>query len=247
MEEIINKFKRKFYSIRDMGYVKSVNNLSSGVGLTFERLMGKPVDNFPLPDFENLIEIKTKLAYSKRPIHLFNLSPDGNSFCENKRLIEKYGYNNMNNRNLKAFHGTVFANKISKIGYNRYFTLKIDYKEEMIKLLVYDEYDNLIDNSSYWDFDKIEIALKRKMQYLALVQAWSAHKEGNDYYKYYRYDLYKLSNIYNFIHLIEKGIISITFSMGAFYDEEHYGKVHDHGTTFDIQKEDLNKLFYIIE
>ena len=234
-------------NIRDMGYVKSVNNSSSGVGLTFEKLMGKPVDNFPLPDFENLIEIKTKLTYSKRPIHLFTLTPEGSCFFEIKRIIEKYGYNSTNNRNLKAFNGTVFANKINKIGYNRFFTLKIDYKEEKVKLLVYDEFDNLIDNSSYWEFNKIEMALQRKVRYLALIQAWSTQRKGDDYYKYYKYDLYKLSNIYNFIHLIEKGIISITFSIGAFYDDKNYGKVHYHGTTFDIKKEDLSKLFYVIE
>ena len=96
-----------------MGYVKAINNYNSGIGLTFENLLGKKVDDFPLPDFQNEIEIKTKLAFSTKPIHLFKLTPDGTEFFEMKRIVSKYGYYKMMS---KVLSGSVFANKKTKIG-----------------------------------------------------------------------------------------------------------------------------------
>ena len=65
-------------------------------------------------------------------------------------------------------------------------------------------------------------------------------------YKYYKYNIYKYSNIYTFINLLEKGIISISFSIDTYNDLKRSGQMHDHGTTFDISKDDLDKLFFLI-
>ena len=226
-----------------MGYVKAVNNYNSGIGLTFEKLLGKKVDDFPLPDFENTIEIKTKLAFSKRPIHLFKLTPEGNTFFETKRLLSSYGYYRRNCMEYKVFNGTVVANSIEKIGMSYYFSLEVSYKEEKVKLIVYDKNKVKIDDTVYWTFGNLENALYRKLKYLALIQVWSTQKNGIRYYKYYRYDIYKLSNFYTFLSLIEKGIISVTFSIDIFKEEKRYGQIHDHGTTFDIDKDKIEMLF----
>ncbi len=247
MQKIINKFKSKFYDIRDMGYVKSINNSSSGIGLTFEYLLGKKEDNYPLPDFMNSLEIKTKLSYSKRPIHLFKLTPEGTSLFTIKTILDKYGYYSKNNRVYKSFNGTVFSNKLTKIGLDYYFSINVCYRDERVSLLVYDKNKNLIDSSIHWWFDELENALFRKLQFLALVQVWSTTRKGENYYKYYRYDIYKLSNFYNFLNLIEKGIISITFSIDTYNQEGKYGKIHDHGTSFDISMDDLDKLYFKID
>ena len=246
MNEVIEEFKRKFYKIRDMGYVKSINNYSSGIGLTFENLIGKKVDNYPIPDFQGKLEIKTKLAYSKIPIHLFKLTPDGQNFYESKSLLEKYGYYKKN-KTFKSFNGSVFANELNKIGFNYYFSLDIDYKEEKVKLLVYNLEGTLVDSSTYWSFEKLENALTRKLKYLVLIQAWSTQREKIYYYKYYRYDLYKLSNFYTFLNLLDRGIISVGFSLETISHEGMLGQIHDHGTSFDINKENLEKLYYKID
>lgn len=245
-EEIIEikNFKHKFNEIRNLGYVRAINNTNSGIGLTFESLFGKNVDNYPLPDYQNTIEIKTKLAFSKKPIHLFSLTPDGNDFIEVKRLYKKYGYF-VKDKSIKVFNGTIKANKIERIGYY-YFLLKINYKEEKIVLLVFDSKKQIIDDTTFWTFNKIENALLRKLKYLAFVQAWSTQKSGIKYYKYYKYNIYKYSNFYNFINLVDKGIISVTFSIDIYTDIKRYGQIHDHGTTFDISKNDLNQLFFQI-
>ena len=42
---------------------------------------------------------------------------------------------------------------------------------------------------------------------------------------------------------MEKGVISVTFSIDMYTNEKRFGQVHDHGVSFDIDKSDLNKLF----
>ena len=112
--------------------------------------------------------------------------------------------------------------------------------------MIYNNEKNLIDNNTYWTFEKIENALLRKLKYLAFIQVWSTNRNGTKYYKYFKYNIYKFSNIYTFLNLIDKGIISVTFSIDSYKDAKNYGKIHDHGTTFDIKKEDLDKLFFLI-
>ena len=85
--------------------------------------------------------------------------------------------------------------------------------------------------------------MQRKLKYLALVLAWPTQRNGNKYYKYYKYSIYKYTNIYTFLNLLSKGVISIAFSINVYTNEVKYGQIHDHGTSFDIKKEDLEKLF----
>ena len=203
MEQNIQDLINKFNTIKNMGFVEAVNNDFSGIGLTFEKLLDKEVDNFPFPDYKN-IEIKTKLSYSKTPINLFKLTPEGKEFCEVRRLWEKYGYCRKNNKDNKCFNGRVFFGKKQAIGLFYYFELKIDYKEAKIFLYVYNKNLKLIDNNSYWTFENMENALMRKLKYFALVKAWNTKKLSQNYYKYYRLDIYKMTNFYNFLKLIEE-------------------------------------------
>lgn len=243
MKEEIILFIKKFNSIRALGFVKAVNNDNSGIGLTFEKLIGKESDNFPLPDFCNLIEIKTKLIYSKTPIHLFKLTPYGNSFIETKRIYEKYGYYRSTDKEFKAFNGTIYANKILKIGLNYYFSLDVNHIEKKVKLLVYNSQMKMIDCTTYWDFDSLENALIRKLNYLALVFVCKKNISQETHYKYIKYNIYKLSDFNTFLILLSKGVIGITFSIDVYKNEKRYGQIHDHGTTFNINKNDIEKLF----
>ena len=78
MEENIRLLRQKFIEIKKLGLIKSLRKGSTGLGFTFESLIGKAEDSRPLPDF-NGIEIKTKLGYTKAPITLFTLVPHKNN------------------------------------------------------------------------------------------------------------------------------------------------------------------------
>ena len=58
--------------------------------------------------------------------------------------------------------------------------------------------------------------------------------------------LYKLKDFDTFIDLLNKGIIRVSIKIGVFRDEKRFGKIHDHGTSFGIQEQNLNKLYDLI-
>ena len=63
------------------------------------------------------------------------------------------------------------------------------------------------------------------------------------FYRYLSISFYRLRSFETFLKLLETGIISVSFKLGYFKSGEHYGEIYDHGTSFDISKEDLEKLF----
>lgn len=91
MEKTFENLVAKFKNIKEMGFVKSVNDNYNGVGLTLENLLGKKQDDFAYPDYEG-IEIKTHRKFSKYPITLFGAALWGKSFPENDRIRSTYGY-----------------------------------------------------------------------------------------------------------------------------------------------------------
>ena len=59
--------------------------------------------------------------------------------------------------------------------------------------------------------------------------------------------IYKLKDFETFINLIEKGIIRISLKIGVFRTGKRVGKIHDHGTSFCIEENNLDKLYDLIE
>lgn len=242
IEKSIRLLKRKFASIRKMEYVKSVRRGSTGVGATFEALLGKEEDSLEIPDFHG-IEIKTRRGYSKSLINLFTAVPTGSTFYEVKRLRDTYGYPDAYDKNLKRLNTMASAKVPIKVGVFYYFGLKVDRKLQKLILCIYDINNNLIDESTYWDFDILEEKLLRKMSFLALIKAWPKKIYDVDYFKYYKMTIYKLKNFVSFLDAIETGYVNVKFTIGNYYDEKRYGMVHSHGVSFSIAEEDLDKIF----
>ena len=242
IKKSIDNLKKKFIKIRDMKYVKSINNNSSGIGLTFEKLLGKEIDNFPLPDYHN-IELKTKLAYSTRPITLFRLTPDGKNFFELKRIINEYGYYTKNSNEYKSLSSEVTAIYKKKIESNYYLKLHLNYKMKKLELHIYDIYGRLIDSNAYWEFEKIKIALFRKLQYLAVITTYGMNKNGEYYYKYYKLTMYKLKSFNDFLQALNSGLVIIGFSIDTYKTGPKKGLPHNHGVCFKIYESNLSAIF----
>ena len=81
----IEQLEKEFKRIKNMGYVKSTRNGPTGIGKTFEDLLGKKEDALGLPDYKG-IEIKTKRSYSNSYTTLFNATLHGQNNYETKRL-----------------------------------------------------------------------------------------------------------------------------------------------------------------
>lgn len=246
MEESMLLLKEKFEEIKKKGYVKSTRKGPTGIGKTFEDLLGKKEDNKVNPDFMG-IEIKTKTAYSIRPTTLFTATPMGNSKYEIKRLVNAYGLEDKNLATSKVFNTAVYANSYRYAYGKSALRLKVDRTQEKIILNVYDMNMRLIENQVYWTFSELKERLYKKLQYLAVVRGIKRVANGNDYYSYYKIDFYKLKDFEEFIRMIELGIISIEFHIGTHKRGKRTGEIHDRGTNFRIKECNLTKLFDKLE
>lgn len=66
---------------------------------------------------------------------------------------------------------------------------------------------------------------------------------GDEYFKYISISFYQLKGFDEFINLLEKGIVRVTFKISIFKNGLRKGEMHDHGTGFDISEKDFVKLF----
>lgn len=245
MEKSISNLKKKFKFVQEKGLCKSLRNGTTGIGFTFETLIGKDEDRNPEPDF-NGIEIKVKLGYTKTPTTLFCLNPKGQDYIA-KYLLDKYGYPDKKDKSLKCFR--VEANSIkNKISVNRYILkLKVNYVEKRLELIILDLNLNVIDNSIYWTFEDLEERLIKKLNYLAYVKGYPYKRNNEIYYKYTNMNVYKLKDFNKFLELIEQNQIYVIFNIGIAKKGPNIGKIEDRGTAFKIYNDCIDKLFDLID
>ena len=231
--------KEEFNRIIRTGYVKSGREGYTGIGKTFEDLLGKAEDTKDTPDYHG-IEIKTKLGYSNSYTTLFNLTPNGK--LETQRLTKKYGYPDRVLKDKKVLNISITSNP-TLVANKFYFNLKVDYTKKKVLLIIKDSHNNLLEDKIYWSFESLEEKLVKKLQYLALVNAWPIKRNGFTYYKYYQMKFYKLRSFNQFIDLIESGMIRVSIKVGVFRDGIKKGMPHDRGTSFELKTFDFYNLF----
>lgn len=242
MKENIIELYNKFVAIKKLGWIKSLRKGPTGVGMTFEYLIGKTEDFFELPDFKG-IEIKARREYSKSYISLFNATPDGKYIFEIKRLTNKFGYPDKKVKFSKRLCGDVFANHLNMIGIKYQFKLVIDYNEEKVFLHVYNSDNELIDKNSFWTFKQLREKLERKFKYLAIVSAKNKINNDSEFFYYYKIEFFTLKSFECFLNCLNTGKIKVTFKVSVKTNEKNYGEIDDHGTSFAIKKEDISFLF----
>ena len=244
MEKQIKKLKEEFVKIKEKGWIKSLNRGNNGVGFTFESLLGIQKNELEIPDY-NGIELKTRRYSSTSYIILFSSKPEGKYYHEAERIKDKYGYPHRIFKQYKVLNNSVYANKFNKIGQKYYFKLDVDRNERKIYLLICDKYKNLLERDVYWDFDILEEKIYRKLNFLALIKAYSKKDKYEDweYFKYNFMKIYCLKGFENFISLIEDGKIRVNFKLNIKTTGDKIGQIHDHGTSFDILEQDIGKLY----
>lgn len=246
---IVEEFKMlkdEFKRIKKMGYVKSTRGGCTGIGKTFEDLLGKEEDALGLPDYHG-IEIKTKRAYSNAYTTLFNATPMGQEEFQTKRISRIYGYPDKVLKNYKVLNVSFNATNVTLVGQKFLFQLEVNRNDKKIYLVVLDKNLQLIEKEAFWSFDVLKEKIERKMKYLAFVNAWPKTINNIVYYKYYKIDFYILKSFDCFLDLIEKGVIRVTFKISVFRNGNRFGEMHDRGTGFEIKESHLTELFEYVE
>ena len=240
---LMNKFllEQEFESVRNMGWVKSLRNGTTGVGYTFEKLLGLQENSLAFPDFYN-IEIKTHRKFSKSFICLFSCDPKGNNSYEIKHIYDNYGYFSNKDKNKKVLNTSLFCNRKKRVG-DYFFYLKIDRYVNKLCLHIYNKNGDLLEKSSFWSFNILQEKLYNKLEYLAYITAENKFVDGIEFFKYTHIYFYKLKSFNTFLDLLEQQKICISFKVGGNINLNFPWQIDNHGTSFSIRSNDLKLLY----
>lgn len=244
MADNFNVLRQKFEEIKKMGWIKSGRKGHTGIGYTFEKLLGKDEDALCIPDY-NGIEIKTHRKNSKSYITLFNYNPVCESSYKLKRLFYKYSHVHSKNKAIRSLNVDVYCDYINDVGINYKFCLKVDEIKQRVYLLVFDRLGLFIEKKSYWTFQTLKEKLYNKLQYLAYVEAESKYINGIEYFKYDKISFYALRDFDSFIELIKCAKIKVSFLISGILGDDD--SINSYGTSFSIKKENINLLFKPVE
>ncbi len=239
MENNIKEFIKKFKSIKREEFSKSLRNGYTGLGFTYEALMGKKEDNSYNPDY-NGIEIKTKFGYSKSNLTLFTLaleSEKGMKYIYNTYAYKKYGAISKN------FRHDIYSKKYCFILNKYVININVNRVMERIELIITDTFGEIIENNIFWKFDTLKLRLETKLKTLAIIKGYPYMKDGERKFKYTNLAIYKLTSFENFLKLIEENKIYVSFNIGMHLSEKRYGQMYDRGAAFRIRNECIEELF----
>ena len=233
--------KNKFEDIRNKGWIPSMRNGTTGIGYTFECLIGKDEEQFPIPDYKT-IEIKTRYRNSKYSIALFTAAPDGDYLYATKMMYDKFGFPDSKNPKFKVFYACI-GSYARYAGRNWLFKLVVDRDKQIVKIVSYTKTGGEVNPGVSWSFNLLKEKLYTKLRYLAFVKADAKYYFYKQYFRYYQITFYMLKDFEAFLRLIEEDIIKVTFMVGVYRNGEKQGEMCNHGVRFDIDEENLEKLF----
>lgn len=219
-------------------WYKSHRKGPTGIGKTFEDLLGKTEDNLQLPDFHD-IELKAHDQVSNNFITLFTKSPSAPRGV-NTLLRENYGYAEEGS-NQKILHTSVSSNLQFNQKSNRYFQIINDEEQQVLKLLVYNDQRELIQDNftAEWSYQTLMNSLDAKLKTLAIIKTSTNMYDGD---KYYSYDsiqiIYELS-LAQLLEALEDHKLYVDLRLGVYRTGKNIGRTHDHGTGFRISFNDL--------
>lgn len=233
MEKTIQELYNLYLEINEMGWIKSKRIGPGGIGYTFETLLNKEEDAFPLADFKG-VEIKTMRKNSRRVLHLFNITPDGNYLFPIKRVLDVMGYPSKHDCNYKVFSMTINARDYTMLGLSKRAKLYVNREEGRIDLIAESSTGKDLNIDISWSFDLIKERIEWKLKHLIVVLADSIIINNCEYFKYSEVYFYELRDFDFFLTLIEIGVIAITFNIDFFRDSRRMGQIYDHGTCFSF-------------
>lgn len=244
-KKILAGFKKDFSLVKSKGFIESHRTHNTGIGKTFEDVIGIVENNSSLADYQGILEIKSKRDLSKSMLTLFTKSPS-NPKGANSYLRETYGHADKNN--MKIVHTTISATKFntffSKIG----FKLEVDEKAEKIFILIKNLKNNkIIDNSIYYTFADLKNIIETKCENIAFINADTKIKSGKEFFYFKEAILLKDLTFQKFIQFVKNGLIVYDIRIGVYGSGSSKGKTHDHGSGFRVLKNNIPKVFKIEE
>ncbi len=239
VDEDIKNLKKEFERIKAMGLIKPMRKGSTGIGYTFETLIGKKEDQDCKPDYGN-VEIKCKFGFSSSHFTLFTCAPKRDGKAALNYIFENYAYQKEDD-NSKIFCLKIFSHyTFNKNGFKfRLYVNTLD-KKLILKSFLNDEF---LENICSWDFSILEEKITTKLSTLALVDCYPYQINNETYIKYTNIKFYKLKGFEKFLNLIKNDTICVQIYLKEGYNDLHEKIVECHGVQFRIRKENLERLY----
>lgn len=236
--EIILEFKR----IEKLGFIKSKRSHNTGIGKTFEELLGMDERSKSNPCF-NDVEIKSKREFTQAYVTLFTKSPTHPKKA-NTILRDYYGDPYKDCPSLKRINTSLFNGRYNNFCNKYGFTLLNNIEENRIYIHVKDLIsEQIIDDTIYWTYDDLKKCLTKKLKTLFFVSAESKIESNYEFFHYNKAELYLNPCIDKLIKLIDDGKVMIDIRIGSYRSGVKEGKIHDHGTAFRMKLQDLSQLY----
>jgi hypothetical protein len=235
LEELIVKLNK----VNQLGYVSSMKNGDTGVGYTFETLIGIRANSNKVPDYKGIeikcsrsrqIKGKRKALTGKQT--LFSLIPNWHTLLGRKELIETFGVEDT----LRERLGLYCTIKIKPNSYR----WNLEVNEKAGKIFVCHEGKKVL----YYEFEDLKVALEAKHNESVFITAHSLkEKEAVEQFHYdSAYHCNKVS-FKEFISLINENQLGLDFAIHS-----KNGKVRDHGFLWRLDnKKNLFRLFKTVQ
>jgi hypothetical protein len=221
----------KFDSVREMGWITTLREGHTGIGYTFETLLGIKENNDQIADF-NGIEIKCKgVKEGDRAgtgkINLFQAGPTWLSHSTAKERIRIFG--RAGTEGLYACHSQVTTTP-NNLG----LLLRILNTNKKIDL------EKSAEALGFWSFEKLEKRLTEKHSRAAFVNAETRRTKTKTLYSYQEFVYCDRPSIKRFLDLVSRKNIVFEFLMS----ENANGTIRNHGYPWRLTRaEFLSTLF----
>lgn len=235
---VLDELVALFGNVNKLGFVKTMRPGDTGVGYTFESLIGIEANSNKTPDFKG-IEIKcsrSKRAKNKRispggKQTLFSLIPNWGKLAGRRELVEKYGKPD-DSKDRLGIYCTI------KVVTNPYgWNLEVD--EEGMMIHVCHEGERVL----YYDMRDLRSALENKHKESVFITA-EARNSGDKEEFYYDSIIHCKEVLFSeYIALIKENLAGLDFAIHL-----KNGKVRDHGFLWRMDsKKYLLRLFRYVQ
>jgi len=235
IQELINKLN----VISSMGFVKSLRNGDTGVGMTLETLLGISANSNRAPDFKG-IEIKAKRVRgasnkTTNNVSLFSQVPNWKiSSCKNGiEILNKCGYLDADTNRLQLYC------TVSNSPNPQFLKLQINENENLVECRKVQ--GNHSDQIVVWDLNNLKIQLEAKHKSTFWVNA-KTKRDGDGVEQFHYFEVQHTQNplTSNLSALIEIGAITMDFTLSK---KPTGNSTRDHGYLFRIKPANFDLLF----
>lgn len=217
---------RKLRELKSRGFIPTLRRGPTGVGYTFEHMMGLTEKNIPIPDIGGRVEIKTTRRDASSLVTLFCFNK-GVWHISQRQLVERYGYLDESNR--KALKNTIYLGRSMTRG----LSLQVN-DNNTISLL--DSKSNLL---ATWDVFVLAGKLLTKLSRVLFVIADRRIVEGCEEFHYNEALILSEPQHRNFVTAFTAGKVGVDLRIHLMEN----GTVRNRGTGFRMREIDMIDLY----